>query len=479
MTIGKKVSLTCGLLLGWTTLLAAATIYSLLSIQGNLHTITADAYPGVRDSTAANVALDEYRGNTWRYISATTDTERKEIEAQNEAIRNTFLQRLKSYEAGIFLSDDRAAFQKIRPAFDRFEQAWSSILPMSRAGKTIEAHDRYLKEVRPVYSELASVLRERRAWNDKRLEFTQGKATGSVERARSAAWILAVLSLVTGSLAAFVIVRNVNADLGRIASELREGANQLASAATQVSASSQSLAAGSSEQAAAIQETSASSEEINAMARRNGDSTQSAANLAASCEQKVASASQSLEETVSAMNEINMQSGKISKIIKVIEQIAFQTNILALNAAVEAARAGEAGLGFAVVADEVRNLAQRSSQAAQDTAALIQESISKADHGKVKIDEVTVAIRGIVEESSQTKTLVNEVNLGSQEQARGIEQISLALVQMGKVTQSAAASSEESAAAAEELTSQSEMLRQIVQRLAAMVSSNQGAAVTG
>ncbi len=479
MTIGRKVSLTCGLLLVLTTLLAGMTIYSMVSIQKNLQTITADAYPGVRDSTAANVALDEYRGNTWRYIAATSESERKEIEAQNEEIKDTFLKRLKSYEAGIYLSDDRAAFQKLRPAFDRFQQAWFAILPISRAGKSLEAHDKYLKDVRPVYLELANMLQERVGWNDSRLESAQGKATESVERARLIAWILAVLSLGTGSLATFLILRSLNADLTRIASDLREGANQLASAAAQVSASSQSLAGGSSEQAAALEETSASSEEINALARRNSDNTRSAADLAASCEQKFALASRSLEETVIAMNDINIQSGKISNIIKVIEEIAFQTNILALNAAVEAARAGEAGMGFAVVAEEVRHLAQRSSQASRDTAALIQESISKADHGKTKIDEVTVAIRGIIQESSGTKRLVDEVNLGSQEQARGIEQISRALVQMEKVTQSAAANAEESAAAAEELTSQSQMLREIVHRLTAMVSSNLDAATIG
>ena len=162
------------------------------------------------------------------------------------------------------------------------------------------------------------------------------------------------------------------------------------------------------------------------------------------------------------MGEINTQSGKISKIIKVIDEIAFQTNILALNAAVEAARAGEAGMGFAVVADEVRNLAQRCAQAARDTAALIEESIAKSNDGKVKVDEVADAIRAITEESAKVKTLVDEVNLGSQEQARGIEQIGKAITQMEQVTQTTAASAEESAAAAEELNAQSETLKDIV-----------------
>jgi methyl-accepting chemotaxis protein len=176
---------------------------------------------------------------------------------------------------------------------------------------------------------------------------------------------------------------------------------------------------------------------------------------------------------VAAMDDIKVSSADIAKIIKTIDEIAFQTNILALNAAVEAARAGEAGMGFAVVADEVRNLAQRCAQAAKDTAALIEESIAKSNDGKVKVDQVAAAIRTISEESTRVKTLVDEVNLGSQEQARGIEEVGKAITQMEQVTQKTAANAEESAAAAEELTAQSETLKDIVERLTAMVGGNE------
>jgi methyl-accepting chemotaxis protein/methyl-accepting chemotaxis protein-1 (serine sensor receptor) len=172
---------------------------------------------------------------------------------------------------------------------------------------------------------------------------------------------------------------------------------------------------------------------------------------------------------VVAMGDIKASSDKVARIIKVIDEIAFQTNILALNAAVEAARAGEAGMGFAVVADEVRNLAQRCAQAAKDTAALIEESIGKSNEGKVRVDQVAVAIRAITEESAKVKTLVDEVTLGSQEQTRGIEQVARALTQMEQVTQQSAASAEESAAAAEELTAQASTLMEVVGQLSAMV----------
>jgi methyl-accepting chemotaxis protein len=278
--------------------------------------------------------------------------------------------------------------------------------------------------------------------------------------------VSAGLASIAGSaVLGFYLVNAVKSQLGSLIHEIAEGAEQVASAASQISDASQSLAHGTSEQAASLEETSASTEEINSMARRNGENSHSAADLVKASEQRFTETNKSLAEMVDAMSEITASSDKISKIIKVIDDIAFQTNILALNAAVEAARAGEAGMGFAVVADEVRNLAQRCAQAARDTAVLIEESITRSNGGQEKVQLVAKSIHSITEQSTQVKTLVDEVNLGSQEQTRGIAQIGTALTQMEQVTQKAAASAEESAAAAEELTAQSAALKDIVQRL--------------
>jgi len=182
-----------------------------------------------------------------------------------------------------------------------------------------------------------------------------------------------------------------------------------------------------------------------------------------------------LGEMVTAMDEIDASSTKISKIIKVIDEIAFQTNILALNAAVEAARAGEAGMGFAVVADEVRNLAQRCAQAAKDTADLIEESIGKSGSGKTKVGLVASSVQRMTDDFSKIKTLVDEVSHGSKEQTDGIGQVRKAISQMEQVSQSSAANAEEGAAAAEQLNAQSEALKDIVIRLNSMAGVDAGA----
>jgi methyl-accepting chemotaxis protein/methyl-accepting chemotaxis protein-1 (serine sensor receptor) len=274
-----------------------------------------------------------------------------------------------------------------------------------------------------------------------------------------------LVSLALDAAIYYVVNRSVTNSLSEVALQIAQGAEQVFSAASQITTSSQMLAEGTSQQAASLEETSASTEEINSMARRNSENSRSAATLVKQSDEKFTDTNHSLKDMVMAMGEINASSDKIAKIIKVIDEIAFQTNILALNAAVEAARAGEAGMGFAVVADEVRNLAQRSAQAARDTAILIEESISKSNGGKVKVDQVAKAIETITEQSTQVKTLVDEVQLGSEEQSRGIEQIGKAITQMEQVTQRSAASAEESASAAQQLSAQSASLKDIVTRM--------------
>src|SRR5262245_61573060 len=172
------------------------------------------------------------------------------------------------------------------------------------------------------------------------------------------------------------------------------------------------------------------------------------------------------------MTAIRESRKKVAKIIKVIDEIAFHTNILALNAAVEAARAGEAGMGFAVVAGEVRNLAQRSAQAAKDTASLLEESIARSQEGAGRVEQVASSIAAITENVARVKGMVEEVRQASRQQAQGIDQVTQAIAQMESVTQTTAATAEESAAASEELNAQAEQSMAVVRRLERLVSGN-------
>ena len=291
------------------------------------------------------------------------------------------------------------------------------------------------------------------------------------------AWILFGVAGLACALAAFLtfaVVRSISRPVQEIAAGLASASDQVQAGSAQVSQASQALAHDASAQAAALEQTSASSQEISSMARRNAENSEGSSRHMSKTSQAVAHANQRIAEMTGSMSQIEASSDKISKIIKVIDEIAFQTNILALNAAVEAARAGEAGMGFAVVADEVRNLAQRSAQAAQDTAALIEDSIHRTKDGAAKLEQVAQSIGEITESSKAVGILVDEVHMGSQEQAQGIDQIAKALTQMEQLTQRAAAGAEESAAASEELNAQSVAMKESVRRLGILITGSRG-----
>ncbi len=271
------------------------------------------------------------------------------------------------------------------------------------------------------------------------------------------------------SLLIIMSARQMNTALGAMGSQVSVGAQQVAHAAVQMGSISQSLAQGASEQAVSLEQTSASAEQVNSMVQRNARSSRQAAEHTNDANRLLTEANQKLEHMLVSMRDISSSSERISKIIRVIDEIAFQTNILSLNAAVEAARAGEAGMGFAVVADEVRNLAQRCSQAAKDTSGLIEESIQHSKTGRVRLDEVAGAMRQVTESAVQVQRLSNEVNAGSEEQARAIEQISKAILQIQQVTQQTAASAEEGASAGSQMSTEAENLQSTVNRMRGML----------
>ena len=314
---------------------------------------------------------------------------------------------------------------------------------------------------------------------------TVGADTTKTSSAQAATLkLLSLSAMIVGVAVALamglLITRGINKVLRRISETLSAGAEQTASAAGQVSSSSQSLAEGASEQAAALEETSSSLEEMSSMTKRNAETAGKVKELGSDARKAGDLGVQDMSALVTAMDAIKVSSSDIAKIIKTIDEIAFQTNILALNAAVEAARAGEAGAGFAVVADEVRNLAQRCAQAAKETAGKIEDAVQKSAAGADISAKVARSLEEIVGKARQVDEMAGEVAAASQEQSQGIAQVNTAVTQMDKVTQSNAANAEESAAAAEELTAQAESLKDAVAELLRLVDGQgrQGGAPT-
>jgi len=266
-----------------------------------------------------------------------------------------------------------------------------------------------------------------------------------------------------GDLAKIKTAINTAVDnLDQAMGQVTDSTAQVASASGQISSGSQNLAQGANEQASSLEEVSASLEEMSSMTRQNAENAMQAKNLSTEADQNAKSGSEAMGRMSQSIQKIKESSDQTAKIVKTIDEIAMQTNLLALNAAVEAARAGEAGRGFAVVAEEVRNLAQRSAQAAKNTADMIGESVKNAEDG-VKISrEVAQSFESIAQGTRKVSDLIAEIAAASKEQATGIKQVNDAVGQMDKVTQQNAANAEESASAAEELSSQASELQAMV-----------------
>lgn len=348
-------------------------------------------------------------------------------------------------------------------------------------GRFADGRGGYTKEGEPDFELARRIMHDEKYHADKAIimnpiaDFEQMIDDRTEREVAIADWwtdLLALLVLALAAVAtvmAWLAMASHGRELRRAVGQLAATAENVSSGATQVAAASQSLAQGASEQVAAVEDIAASARETSAMAGENARRTHSAAEMVGLERDHFSNASARLAEMVQAMEAIDEAGGRISRINKVIDEIAFQTNILALNAAVEAARAGDAGLGFAVVADEVRSLAQRSAKAARETATLIEESIARAGFGRDKVAEVSSAITLLAEQSTKLRTLIDEVQAGNREQLKAVERVGSSLEQIEHVSQSAAAGAEQGSASSEQLSAQAAGLLDVVSALRAMV----------
>lgn len=282
-----------------------------------------------------------------------------------------------------------------------------------------------------------------------------------------------IVTAIVVILALITIVNEIVASMDKITRDLDDSSREVSVASSQLDAASQRLAEGTTEQAASIQETSSTLEETASMVQQNRENTQQAATLAKQSKEYANKSNAEMQKMMTAMEDLRKSSAEISKIIKVIDEIAFQTNILSLNAAVEAARAGDAGKGFAVVAEEVRSLAQRSAQAAKDTTEIIESNITLSENGAKIAKEVQQSVSEIDLQSKKVSDLLEEISVATDEQAQGVSQINKAIAQMEIVLSSNAGTADESASASKALYSQTLNMNEIIARLNTVVNGEQ------
>jgi methyl-accepting chemotaxis protein/methyl-accepting chemotaxis protein-1 (serine sensor receptor) len=469
--IGLRLAISHGLVVALCVGTGVSAFLSMRGLEETTSRIASQSLPGVYSiGKLAGIAKDT-RGGIRGYVTADNADAKQKAEADFAKLGEELQAELGRYEKTIQSPAERDRFQQLVTEFREFRNTSDAIFPISRDGNSAEGLRLFQANTMPAYKRtmvrIDSIAKAEQAE-------AQGNANEAIQdAARGRFWsgILLAIAIFGGGILAFSIVRSINRTLKKSVNDLSSASRQVAAVTGQLSQASSRLAHSTSMQAAALEETSASGEELSVTTKQNAENSAGATEQIRTVEARVADANVRLGQLVQSMTAIGASGEKISDIIRVINEIAFQTNMLALNAAVEAARAGQAGMGFAVVAEEVRNLAQRCSEAARNTSSLIEESVTASRTGQKNLTGVVEVIDSITKGTSLCKTLLEDVMAASHEQNRGIEQISTAVTQIERVTVDSTATAEETAAAAQELTTQVDAMNGTVGNLSRLLGS--------
>jgi methyl-accepting chemotaxis protein len=472
LSVGRKVSLLA--------LTAAAILVALASVAHQ-------AFQQVGDSNSKVVTIFTALQNH-QVADMMHDALRSDVLALQDGVRRGDLEATKETQAE--LQEHRTVFQKaladnraldlstvVVTELQRVEAPLANYLRLAEAfsayaakgNQAVAESDAALPGFNVSFRELEGAMSSVSEALEAEAIRMHAASLATVHRLNQVFYVGTPLALLILAGVAFVVARSIPRPFAIIIQDLRAATLSNVESAAQVSGASQDLASGASQQAASLEETSASLEELTSTTRRNAES---AGNARTAASATLASADQGvvqMQAMQASMEGIRAASMEITKILKTIDEIAFQTNILALNAAVEAARAGEAGAGFAVVADEVRSLARRSADAAKETAQRIDDCVSRSQQGATASHDVAARFSSIQGQIRQLNEVVAEIAAASQEQSSGLSEISNALSQIDQITQSNAASAEETASAAEEMNAQAESMSASVRGLETLV----------
>lgn len=425
----------------------------------------------------------------------------KKLEGLDTEIQSS----LDKFEKSISTQEVRDIFSELKKNMESYSMLRGKVIQMVQAGKRDEATDLFYSEGAPILTLIEEgidkLFDEKRAGGEELSNQLSTQTDSTVTTMIVTVVIAVVVALVLGVFISRMIsnpvrklvssaekiadgdldvhidneyrdevgilaaaFRKMTDNLNDVMTNIQTASEQVAAGSKQVSEVSISLSQGATEQASSIEQLSASMEEIASQTKQNAENATLASQLAEMTRTNAILGSEQMNEMLKAMDGINTSSESISKIIKVIDEIAFQTNILALNAAVEAARAGQHGKGFAVVAEEVRNLAARSANAAKETTGMIEDSVKKVGNGTKIASETAEALKTIVRDVEKVTNLVGNIATASSEQAVGVNQVNQGIMQVSQVVQGNSATSQEGAAASEELSSQADLLQEQVQR---------------
>jgi len=473
MTIGKKLLGSFGAMFVTVLGLSIGAFWQVQSLTSELSSavhVTAkkQALAGEIRSTTADMLASEESIVLGSVLQRAAVVSQAKQDFRNQMSR--IEQALSEYQPLVDAANPPAALNALRQDLSSVSRAHDEMMMYLDKQQFDVVQKTFDETVLSRVKEIASQAENLVAQEKERLSGVTRAAESQTTRGTWLIIFMFMLSLAAAGVVLWVI-RQTNIQLRSLAVEVATGSRRVARAAAQVSGASQSLAQYASEQAAALEETSASMEQMRSVTHKNNDNSRGTAELMHKSMEVVGAAERTIREMSASMTEISASGEKITKVVKLIDDIAFQTKILSLNAAVEAARAGAAGAGFAVVAEQVGHLAQECAEAARSTAEMIDGTVAGVRDGSQKLERAAEAIQQVVTHSSQVKVLVDEVHVGSQEQARGIDQVARAVTQMQQVTQKTASNAEEGAASGRELDRHAERLSSLVLRMHTLVGS--------